>query len=110
MHASAISLFLAFTLGSAWEFPPPPALSDLRNQKPLYLGASTGGDDSDVDIVSGSQFNGLRTYGNLPYVNCLSDAEAEGKAYDIAILGAPFDTVCSGLPRPPLDPLRCHKP
>lgn len=50
----------------------------------------------DVDIVSGSQFHGLRTYANLPYINCLSDAEANENKYDIAILGAPFDTVCRG--------------
>ncbi|KAK8043613.1 agmatinase 1 [Apiospora rasikravindrae] len=57
------------------------------------------GDDDDVDIVTGSQFHGLRTYANLPYVNCLSEAEAEkGQKYDIAILGAPFDTAVTGRP------------
>jgi hypothetical protein len=98
MRISTLSLLLCPTrLGcSAWEFPHPPE-ADIRNQKSLYFGANAGGEDNDVDIVSGSQFNGLRTYANLPYVNCLSDAESDGKGYDIAILGAPFDTVCCGL-------------
>ena len=37
-------------------------------------------------------FLGLTTFANIPYVSCLSDSSAE--KYDIAILGAPFDTVC----------------
>lgn len=51
--------------------------------------------DDDVDIVTGSQFHGLKTFANLPYVNALAD---EGAEYDIAILGAPFDTATSGRP------------
>jgi agmatinase len=50
-------------------------------------------DDDFIDIATGTQFSGLSTYGNLPYVNCFVDAEAEKSPYDIAILGAPFDTV-----------------
>jgi agmatinase len=49
--------------------------------------------DEFIDITSGSQFSGLSTYANLPYVNCFVDAEADKVPYDIAILGAPFDTV-----------------
>lgn len=52
-------------------------------------------DVDNIDIVSGSQFSGLSTFANVPYVNCFVDAEAEKQKYDIAILGAPFDTVCS---------------
>ena len=36
-------------------------------------------------------FLGLTTFANIPYVSCLSDSSTE--KYDIAILGAPFDTV-----------------
>jgi hypothetical protein len=50
-------------------------------------------DDGDIDITSGTQFNGLTTFANLPYVNCFVDDEANKQLYDIAILGAPFDTV-----------------
>lgn len=65
-------------------------------------------DEDDVDIVTGSQFNGLKTFANLPYVNALLTDEAGGAAgaaaageedrYDIAVLGAPFDTATSGRP------------
>ena len=79
-------------VASAWEFPRL-ALSPQNLQHPF-----TADDGEDVDIVTGSQFHGLKTFANLPYMNCLSDAEAEGKKYDIAILGAPFDTVSALLP------------
>jgi len=35
---------------------------------------------------------GLTTYANVPYFPCLT-AKSSESAYDIAILGAPFDTV-----------------
>lgn len=50
------------------------------------------GDDS-IDVSTDSEFFGLTTFANLPYVNCLKPDESEGGRYDIAILGAPFDTV-----------------
>ncbi|KAI1077413.1 arginase family protein [Whalleya microplaca] len=81
-------LCTTYTLG--WEFPKPPPFTSRQN--PML------GGDNDVDIVTGSQFNGLATYANLPYVNCLADSEAEGKRYDIAILGAPFDTGVTARP------------
>jgi len=74
-----------------WEFPHAPSFSSAQN--PLE-GLSGGGDD--IDIEYGSQFHGLTTYGNIPYLNCFSDKALEGtenNKYDIAILGAPFDTV-----------------
>lgn len=41
--------------------------------------------------------SGLMTFANLPYVHCLKDLKAESVAetdkFDIAFLGAPFDTV-----------------
>jgi len=52
-------------------------------------------DDDGVDVSTGSEFSGLMTFANLPYANCFSNdwsTEREG-AYDIAIVGAPFDTV-----------------
>jgi hypothetical protein len=60
-----------------------------HGQIPLY--------DSAID-VSGSKFRGLSTYANLPYVHCLSAGkDNEVEQYDIAILGAPFDTVSNNL-------------
>jgi agmatinase len=73
-----------------WEFPHAPSLPSAQNP----LGRLSGG--SDIDIEYGSQFHGLTTYGNIPYINCFSDKALEGtenNQYDIAILGAPFDTV-----------------
>lgn len=46
----------------------------------------------DVDIITNSQFSGLTTFAHLPYVNCFVDGEL-AQEYDIAFLGAPFDTV-----------------
>ena len=55
------------------------------------LQVSSGGLD-DIDISSGSEFNGLTTFAHLPYVPCFSNT-SEIEDYDIAFLGAPFDTV-----------------
>jgi hypothetical protein len=45
---------------------------------------------TDPDI-SAPKFAGLETFANLPYVHCLGNEEVEG--FDVAVLGAPFDTV-----------------
>lgn len=85
MHLRDLVFALGATCVGAWEFP----------QKHIFAPGQKlfPGVDDNVDIVTGSQFNGLATYANLPYVNCLSDDEVKDKKYDIAILGAPFDTV-----------------
>lgn len=49
--------------------------------------------DTFIDVATDSEFLGLTTFANVPYVNCLKADETEGGRYDIAILGAPFDTV-----------------
>ena len=49
--------------------------------------------DSFIDITTDSEFFGLSTFANIPYVNCLKADETQEGRYDIAILGAPFDTV-----------------
>jgi agmatinase len=54
------------------------------------------GDDF-IDVTTNSEFFGLTTFANLPYVNCLNPDETEAGRYDIAILGAPFDTVSRGI-------------
>jgi agmatinase len=45
-----------------------------------------------MDITHG-KFAGLMTYANLPYVHCLAPEGQDVEPFDIAILGAPFDTV-----------------
>jgi hypothetical protein len=49
--------------------------------------------DGFIDVTTDSEFFGLTTFANLPYVNCFKPDENEASKYDIAILGAPFDTV-----------------
>lgn len=44
-----------------------------------------------IDIITGSDFASLTTFANLPYANCFVDEVM--KAYDVAILRAPFDTI-----------------
>jgi len=84
--AAITSLVWLEALAVAWDFP---------GQKPFFLHDHNIGD---VDIVSGSQFRGLQTYANLPYVNCFADREGDENSYDIAIVGAPFDTGTTGRP------------
>jgi len=59
----------------------------------MFFSGGVGGGDEEIDIVTGSQFHGLKTFANLPYLNCFLDDEAKNEKYDIAIVGAPFDTV-----------------
>ncbi|PGG97792.1 agmatinase [Helicocarpus griseus UAMH5409] len=72
-------------------FPPVAAVHGATAQTPLGL-------KDNVDIVSGSQFSGLMTFAKLPYVNCFVDTEAERQRYDIAFMGAPFDTGVTARP------------
>ncbi|KAF2249364.1 arginase family protein [Trematosphaeria pertusa] len=51
-----------------------------------------------IDITTGSAFAGLTTYANLPHVHCLAGEEEDVEKYDIAILGAPFDTAVTARP------------
>ncbi|OAT04112.1 agmatinase [Blastomyces gilchristii SLH14081] len=72
-------------------FPPVAAIHGSASQAPLGL-------ENTIDIVSGSQFSGLMTFANVPYVNCFVDSEAEKQRYDIAFMGAPFDTGVTARP------------
>lgn len=44
-----------------------------------------------------AKFHGMTTYADLPYVHCLSN-ESSVEEYDIAIMGAPFDTAVTARP------------
>jgi agmatinase len=61
-------------------------------QSPMMIQGS-GLEDADI---TGAKFAGLTTFANLPYVHCLDKAGSE--KYDIAILGAPFDTGVTARP------------
>ncbi|KAI1119141.1 arginase [Nemania sp. NC0429] len=91
-----LALLGASQVRAHWQFPHAPG--STAAQRPLG-----GLPDNDVDILYGSQFSGLTTYARIPYVNCLADEGGDGGEgangkYDIAILGAPFDTGVTARP------------
>jgi agmatinase len=88
MYAVVLTFSLFASTAVTREIVFPPVAAVQPNQILL-------GQEEKVDIVSGSQFSGLATFAHLPYVNCFVDSEAESTPYDIAFLGAPFDTVGS---------------
>jgi hypothetical protein len=91
MRFGILSLLIGVASGAfEWQLPRHHASGFGEEHEQLPLG---GGDHDDVDIVTGSQFNGLRTYAELPYLNCFSDTETKDYKYDIAVMGAPHDTV-----------------
>lgn len=61
---------------------------ETRNQK-LLKNPST----ENLDILSEGDYSGLplATFANIPHVNCFRGGTES--TYDMAILGAPFDTV-----------------
>ncbi|KAK5937828.1 hypothetical protein PMZ80_009957 [Knufia obscura] len=66
--------------------------------------AAVGGHAQIPQILAGGlqddefiKYAGLQTFANLPWVHCLS-AEQDVAPYDIAFLGAPFDTGTTGRP------------
>ncbi|KAM0722974.1 hypothetical protein Q7P37_001172 [Cladosporium fusiforme] len=65
------------------------------------LGNRLGALEYETDDISGALYNGLTTYANLPYVHCLANSTLSGEEvekYDIAVMGAPFDTGVTGRP------------
>lgn len=50
------------------------------------------GAQSPFGLEFDTPFAGLSTFANVPYVHCLSGSE-DTEHYDVAFLGAPFDTV-----------------
>ncbi|KAL2844734.1 hypothetical protein BJY01DRAFT_214716 [Aspergillus pseudoustus] len=91
MYAAAFALPLLATSARTREIVFPPIAAVQSDQ--VVLGQS-----EKIDIVSGSQFSGLTTFAHIPYVNCFVDSEADATPYDIAFLGAPFDTGVTARP------------
>ena len=54
------------------------------------------GSEKDL-LLEFQKYSGLSTFSNLPWVHCLSPEDQVDK-YDIAFLGAPFDTGTTGRP------------
>ncbi|CBX93992.1 hypothetical protein LEMA_P036660.1 [Plenodomus lingam JN3] len=86
----AIAAFYQVAMINAREitFPPP---SGYTSQHIIPQGYR------EPDVTS-PKFAGLATYANLPYVHCLAPEGYDVEPFDIAILGAPFDTGVTGRP------------
>jgi agmatinase len=81
-------LSLSYILGTLTDarkitFPP---VSGYSSQQIIPQGFN------ELDITH-DKFAGLTTYGHLPYVHCLAPEGHHVEPFDVAILGAPFDTV-----------------
>ena len=88
--ASILLLSLALTvLAREIVFPPLSAIGADKNSPSAYI----QGFEKDL-LFEDREFEGLSTFANLPYVHCTS-ASTKVESYDIAFLGAPFDTVKS---------------
>ncbi len=83
-------LFSFYTLSVAREVSFPPVAAIPANDQSIL---ST----TDDILVEALKYSGLSTFANLPYVHCLSK-DKDIEKYDIAILGAPFDTATTARP------------
>lgn len=71
-----------------------PPITPLQvNVIDLAKAPGPGGDQ----LLEFQKYAGLTTFANLPWVHCLSPEDHVDK-YDIAFLGAPFDTATTGRP------------
>lgn len=82
------ALLLGSTLAREITFPP---TSGYTSSQILLQGYNN-------PDISQAKFAGLTTYANLPYTHCLSADPSSVEKFDIAILGAPFDTGVTARP------------
>lgn len=92
--------FLAALVGLAHSreivFPPVAGITHPSDQVPLRLDMEP--DDDDVDLTTDAM-GGLTSFAHLPYVPCFAaKTDDEIDKYDIAVVGAPFDTATSFRP------------
>ena len=92
MRTSIFLLASALSLAFAHDYDAPQVrLASQGPHQMLWYNRLPGDGGTQADSV----FSGITTFGRLPYFPCLaSDAEA----FDIAFLGAPFDTGTSDRP------------
>lgn len=80
-------------------FPPVAGIDRVHvpGQAPIQFDISDA-DDDDIDLATDAM-GGLTSFGHLPYVPCFAaKTDEETAKYDIAVLGAPFDTGTSFRP------------
>lgn len=75
--------FRQLVLQDEYETPDPDDLRDINGSSVLYRGG---------------EFGGIDTFAHLPYANCYNPELFEKEAFDIAIVGAPFDSGVSYRP------------
>ncbi|KAH0538631.1 hypothetical protein FGG08_004768 [Glutinoglossum americanum] len=98
MHLHLLPILLLLPLAQPREIVFPPASPvHLQQQQQHHHHLN------DEDQFTVQRFRGLTTFANLPYVDCFGggeeeEGEGEGERYDIAILGAPFDTAVTARP------------
>lgn len=63
----------------------------------LQQAVGVGGLGEEVYLDT-AKYRGLTTYANIAYLHCLAEHGEEVEKYDIAILGAPFDTAVTARP------------
>lgn len=114
MRSLAIYLSLAGHLGLGLcreiVFPPVSGVIPMHDhagssspgQAPLLLDTDDDEDDDDIDLTTDA-VGGLTSFAHLPFVPCLqqdtpTSTPMPDRRYDIAVLGAPFDTGTSFRP------------
>lgn len=80
MHLTDIALTLLLQQAVAAQLHPHPDQAVLNSK-------------DDMDFVDSGYYYGISTFAHTRYVNCYSDADSKDNLYDIAIIGAPHDTV-----------------
>lgn len=90
MRSLAVVLFVGSGLCRDIVFPPVLGIDRYNNgQARIQL----NNDEGDVPLITDAM-GGLTSFAHLPYSACFSPkADAEIESYDIAVIGAPFDTV-----------------
>lgn len=90
LHSLSLLCLAGTVIAREITFPPVSGVQQI-------LGNDDGGLVPGVDISAG-MYSGLMTFANLPYVHCLAADGTEVEKYDIAIVGAPFDTGVTARP------------
>ena len=98
MLASSALLLVIFSSPLAARdvvFPPTaPLQANLGDNTRQYHSYFSSNEDASQEF---GKYAGLTTFANLPWVHCLS-SDANVEKYDVAFLGAPFDTATTGRP------------
>ncbi|KAK1969262.1 Arginase/deacetylase [Colletotrichum sublineola] len=95
MYYSLTTILLLLQASIAWKLPHS-AFGNFESHRDQRQTSLTS--DDEVDAFGASSFAGLRTFANLPYVDCFSAQGIRDHLYDIAIFGAPHDTTTTGRP------------